>query len=192
MLFRSVPVLQGTCLSYGDGITFWPIAEAIRSASGIDDGDGTEEAIGRIEALVGGATEVAERLAALAGLSSAIFPLDDTAWAVRKLLLHLAGDGPVVLVVDDVHWAEATLLDLLDRVVGADGDLPLLVVCAARPEFLDKHGDWMEPGERTARLVLEALSPEEEATVASNLLGGADLPRGLVGAITHEIGRAHV
>lgn len=177
-------VMEGTCLSYGDGITFWPLAEAIRAAAGIGDDDTPEEARGRLDALVGASGhDVAERLAAALGLSTALFPLDDTVWALRKLVAHLAVDGPVVLVVDDVHWAEATLLDLLERTLGADGELPLLIVCAARPEFLEKHSEWGEPGERTDRVILEPLSSSEEAVVASNLLGGTELPSDLVDGI---------
>ena len=180
-------VLEGTCLSYGEGITYWPIAEALRTAAGISDEDSPEEARGRLDALVEGAPEgVAERLAAIVGLSSSTFSAGDTTWAVKKFLVTLSKERPVVLVVDDVHWAESTLLEALEGIVSdEDDEARALVLCAARPEFLEKHAEWGAPGERASRVVLEPLSSDEGAVHAANILGGAQLPASLVEGITH-------
>jgi predicted ATPase len=60
-----------------------------------------------------GDADVAQRLASAIGLSTAAFPLHETAWATRKFLARLAENALVVAVVEDIHWAETAFLELL-------------------------------------------------------------------------------
>jgi class 3 adenylate cyclase/tetratricopeptide (TPR) repeat protein len=125
-------VLRGGCLSYGEGITFWPIAEIVRNATGISTGDDRAVAIRAIHDASPG-PEVAVRLEALLGLDNRTVPVPELFWAVRRLLEHHAAQRPLVVVVDGLHWGEPTLRELLDDLVRNSSDVPALLVTMERP-----------------------------------------------------------
>jgi class 3 adenylate cyclase/tetratricopeptide (TPR) repeat protein len=163
-------VLRGNCLAYGEGITFWPMAEVVRAAAGITEDDAPEAASRKIAETVGDDARVTERLASLSGLSTRDFPVEELFWSARKLLEGLAADRPVVVVFEDVHWAEATFLSLVEHLIDS-GSAPILVLCTTRPDLLESRPDW-STGPATDRVPLDALSAEEVGVVATNLLGG--------------------
>ena len=124
-------VLSGRCLAYGEGITFWPLAEAIRAHAGIVDDDDAAGAFGKLCAVADEAGEgVSVRLASAIGQTHDPFPIEELFWAVRRFLEHLAAERPVVLLIEDVHWAEATLLELVDHLLDAMDDCPS---CSSAP-----------------------------------------------------------
>jgi len=167
--------LRGRCLSYGDGITFWPLAEIVRQAAGILDDDPLEEARTKFTDLVGGGEpDVAERLASVIGLSGSAFPVQETFSAARRLLEILAADGPLIVLLDDIHWAEGTFLELIRFLVEAWTDAPVVIACASRPDLLDEHAEWVMEDEVTRRVILEPLSANESGLVIQNLLGTPD------------------
>ncbi len=167
--------LQGRCLPYGDGITFWPLAEALKNASGIVNEDDGDEALAKLSALTDPAgADVTQRLAAMIGLRPEPFPMEELAWAMRRFLEHVAASGLVVLVVEDVHWAESTLLELIEQLVQAIDGAPVMVVCPARPELVDEHPDWCV-GPRSTRIDLEPLGAEASRSMVDSLLGGGTL-----------------
>jgi class 3 adenylate cyclase/tetratricopeptide (TPR) repeat protein len=165
--------LRGQCLAYGDGITFWPLAEVVRSVAGISETNAPEQARARIGSLLTTeSADVANRLSSVIGLSDDVFPIEETFWAARKLLESLAAERALVVVFEDVHWAEPTFLDLVHHLVEAGTDGAVLIVCTARPDLLEEHPAWGEwPG--AARVTLEPLSPVDAALMAENLVGGA-------------------
>jgi class 3 adenylate cyclase/tetratricopeptide (TPR) repeat protein len=165
-------IVRGRCLAHGRGTTFWPIAEIAHKAAGILDDDTPEVARSKIAALVGD-EGVAERLAALIGLSNAQFPVEESFWGVRKFFEILCAKCPLVAVIEDVHWAETTLLDLLEHLL-ATVEAPFLIVCSARPEFFELRPGWEDLPGATA-LVLAPLSAEDASLVANHLLGDAEL-----------------
>ena len=174
--------LRGRCLSYGEGITFWPLVQAIRVAAAIEDDLPTELALQRLGTLCSAREDVADRLAPLMGLSDVTYPIEETFWAVRTLLETLAASGPVVLVLDDIHWAEATLLDLVEHIV-TSVTAPVLVVCTARGELVDERPGWGE-GAGAGTIDLEPLSASETEAVVANIIGAAGLPERLLDRIT--------
>jgi class 3 adenylate cyclase/tetratricopeptide (TPR) repeat protein len=167
----SATVIRGRCLPYGEGITFWPIAEAVRAAAGITDADPIAAAREKVLRLAGGDAEVAERVESAIGLVPAVFAVEETFLGVRRLFEILAADGSLVVVLDDVHWAEPTLLELVADVVERVGR-PCLVVATARPEYLDRE-DAAPDGPRAARIMLERLGADAAAAMAEQLLGEA-------------------
>ena len=177
---RRARSLRGRCLSYGDGITFWPIAEMMRTAAALDDELPADIARQRILTLAAGREDVAERLAPLLGLSVEAYPLEETFWAVRTMFEGLAFSAPLVVVVDDIHWAEATLLDLLEHVREAAA-APILVVCSARPELIEERAGW---GPDSDLIYLAPLSAAETSAIAANILGGSGLPVDLLRRIS--------
>jgi hypothetical protein len=142
--------LRGRCLPYGRGITFWPLVEIVRQAAAIMDEDTPEVARGKIASL-GGDAGVTERVAAAVGLDDGDFPVPELFWGVRKLFESIAADRPLALRFDDIHWAEATLLDLIAHLRTPSTDVPLLVLCATRPDLLERR-DWTEVSDATIEL----------------------------------------
>src|SRR4029450_4955623 len=99
--------LEGRCLSYGDGITFWPLAEALKNASGVFTDDDAGEALEKLSAPTAPAgAGVPERLAAMIGLRPEPFPMEELAWAMRRFLEHVATGRPVALGGEGVHCAD--------------------------------------------------------------------------------------
>jgi class 3 adenylate cyclase/tetratricopeptide (TPR) repeat protein len=165
-------VAQGRCLSYGEGITFFPIAEVVRSLAGItaDDNDRVVKArVGQLLPPGDEAAVVTERLVSLLS-DDGTARADEVFWAVRKLLEVVARSRPLVLLLEDLHWAEPTLLDLIEYLVGWSHGSPMLVLALARPELLELRPGW--PGDR---LILEPLDGDDVHALLGNLLGSAEL-----------------
>ncbi len=164
--------LEGRCLPYGDGITFWPLAEALKDASGIVNDDDAEQALDKLRALTDPAGDgVTDRLAAMIGLRPEPFPMEELTWAMRRFLEHAAADRPVTLVVEDVHWAEQSLLELLEALVRSVDTAPVLVLCPARPTLVDESPDW-GTGPRTSRIEVSPLDADASREMVAGLLGG--------------------
>jgi class 3 adenylate cyclase/tetratricopeptide (TPR) repeat protein len=167
-------VLRGQCLSYGDGITYWPIVEMVTAVAGLNETDDPDQVRGKIGALFGAAPDTdigAERLAQFLGVAGATAAPEETHWAVRKLFEALAADRPLIAVFEDIHWAEPALLDLIEHVTERSRSAPILLLSTARPELLDE-GAASGGGEIDATSVLlEPLSGEESAEMIANLLG---------------------
>jgi len=172
------PVLRGRCLPYGDGITFWPLAGMVWEAAHIREDDEPETARSKLMAVVDDA-EVAARLMSAVGLSTAAFPLPELYWAARKFIEGRAIDAPVVVLVDDIHWAEPAFLDLLEYILDAASDAPILLLATARPDLLEDKPQWGERAGSTC-LVLSPLDDAASAQVVMNLLGSAGLPQDVV------------
>ncbi|MDP9342371.1 MAG: AAA family ATPase [Actinomycetota bacterium] len=171
-------VLRGRCLSYGEGITFWPVAEAIAQAARVDEIHGPDEAGSRLLSLLEPEDEaplVADRLLQVLGLGDSSAPTQEMFWAVRRLFESMARRRPLAVVVDDIHWAEPTLLDLIEHIADWTRDAPILLVCPARPELLDTRPGWGGGKLNATTILLEPLSAEESDTLVTNLLGQADL-----------------
>jgi class 3 adenylate cyclase/tetratricopeptide (TPR) repeat protein len=171
-------VIAGHCVPYGEGVTFWPVSEAIRRAAGIAPQTGTGPARERIAALLDGMADgesIALRIQALLGLGRAAPGLQETFWAVRRLFEHLAARGPLVAVFEDIHWAEPTFLDLLEYLVDRVQAVPVLLFFVARPELLEARPGWLSGKPTAHRLSLGPLSAAETDQLIRQLLHGARL-----------------
>ena len=166
----SARVVVGRCLPYGEGITYWPLAEIVRQVAGLD-------ARGGIASIVRGTAD-ADRLASI--VTSAIGdadadgipgPPEETGWAFRKLFEALAHERPLVVILDDIQWAEPTLLDLLEYVVDFSSGEPILLLCLARPELFEGRPTWAEPRANRHVLTLKPLPWEDSERLIENLLG---------------------
>ena len=186
-------VVRGRCLPYGDGVTYWPLAEILKGLADIRDSDATEVALERIQRLGHDliTTDVAahpeKATAALAysvGLEDPALSFASmeprevshkihAAW--RSLFSSLASRAPVVAVIDDIHWADQILLDLLeelaDRVVG-----PAIFLCPARPELTERRPGWGGGKRNVSSVGLDPLTAVESDRLVGLLLSVADLP----------------
>ena len=150
-----VKVLTGRCLHYGEGITFWPLRELVRQAAG---GNVSLEGI---RALLDGTPEagvVAERLhRALGPGDQGRSDAAEIFWAARRFLEALARSQPLLAVFEDLHWAEPTFLDLVESLGLQPGQSPIVLVCVARPELLERRPAWAAESDCTVAIELTPL-----------------------------------
>jgi DNA-binding SARP family transcriptional activator len=158
-------LLVGRCPSYGDGVTYRPLAEIVEQLGGSDPRQ-------RIGELLDGDEPVARMVLAAVGLSHGAAQPEETFWAVRRLFERVATDRPLVVVFEDVHWAEPTLLDLLEYLVAFSSGHAILLVCLARPELLHTRPGWAAPQPNTSLVVLDALPDEEARRLVKNAGAG--------------------
>ena len=167
-----VLVLTGRCLSYGEGITYHPLREAVRDAAG-------SESKGAVLALLAGEPEserVAGALASVLGSENGDVLAEEVAWATRRLLEALARRRPLLLVLEDVHWAEPTFLDLVEYVADLVDDAPMLLLCSARPDLLEIRPGWAGGKANATTIRLEALPPEDAEALLDALALEAGIP----------------
>ena len=171
-------VARGRCLPYGEGITYWPVLEAVRDAADLDDAASSEENLKKLASLLHGdsdADSVAQRLGGIVGLSDRLSGVEETFSAVRTFVEDLARRRPLVVVFDDIHWGEATFLDLVDHISDWVSDAPVLLVCVARPELLELRPQWGGGKSNATSVLLEPLSDSESVTLLQNLPGSVDV-----------------
>ena len=155
-------VVTGRCLSYGEGITYWPVVAAVKE-------------------LLAGSPSPNATIAALLGEGQA--PADEIAIAVRKLFEAAAVERPLVVVFDDIQWGEPTFLDLIEHIGDWSRDAPLLLLCLARPELLELRPSWGGGKLNATAVLLEPLSTAETDELIDALLDG----RGLDAALRERI-----
>ena len=151
-------VVLGRCLSYGDGVTYRPVAEVVRQLRPLETLISDQRVFAALSGLVAG---------------DEASSTEEIAWAVRKLLEAAAAERPLVCVFDDVNWGEDTFLDLVEQVAALAQGAPLLVVCMARPDLLDRRPGW------GGVVRLEPLSDDESDLLIAELPGGASLDESL-------------
>jgi len=197
---RQPIILEGRCPTYGEGITYWPLAEMLRAYCRFTALEPAERARAKLlasvrDALVAaGRTDEPEVLAALLGHTIGIetaerrkrlLPGDGTqlqeamlrAW--RVFFEAVAAPGGLVVWVEDIHWADDLLLDLLEFVAARASGVALLVLCTARPELLERRSDWGGGKRNYALIQLDALSQPDTRALLGLLLPGDGVPEAL-------------
>ena len=185
-------VLLGRCLPYGNGSTFWPLAEMVRQAAGIGLEDPPAAARAKLAALLDrGAPDgslVAERIGQLIGLEADPAPIEEVAWSTRRLLETLAAERPLVAILDDLHWAVPTFLDLVEQLTEGTSGAPVLLVAVARPELLEQRPAWAGGRPNAVSVLLEPLGPDDSGALLEGLAGGDPLPAPARERITRAAG----
>jgi class 3 adenylate cyclase/tetratricopeptide (TPR) repeat protein len=191
---------QGRSLPYGEGVSFWALAEIVKSQAGILETDEVEEA-GRklgeaVSAVVPDPAEagwVRRHLAGLVGLTGEPTELGGdrrseafAAW--RRFLEALAEQRPLVLVFEDLHWADDGLLDFVDHFVDWTSRLPVYVVATARPELLERRPTWGGGKTNATTLSLAPLAETETARLIASVLGRPLLDAGEQAALLERVG----
>ncbi len=151
-------VLEGRCLPYGNGITYWPLVEVVRDLD--------------LDRVLGDEPEgvtAHERLLEAVGRAEPRSRSDELYWAIRHLLETLARERPLVLVLDDIQWAEPAFLDLVEYLAGWSRDAPILVCCLARPDLAEVRPTWTG-----TTIQLAPLPREHSRTLLENLAGPLD------------------
>jgi class 3 adenylate cyclase/tetratricopeptide (TPR) repeat protein len=185
---EGVTILAGRALPYGEGITYWPLAEMVKAAAGITDDDPMETARDKLIECCGD-----EAIAELLGLASGVMEAvegergqPEIAWAAREFVDELADVQPLVLVFEDIHWAEEPLLELIDHLAQWVRERALLILCLARPELLDIRPGWGGGRIRSTAIELEPLAQEESEELATALLAQHDIPEKLTARLLEK------
>jgi class 3 adenylate cyclase/predicted ATPase/DNA-binding SARP family transcriptional activator len=149
-------VVRGRCLSYGQAITYHPVVEIVNQLGALPE---DEFAAAAIRSLLGETTQTAST--------------EELAWAFRKLLEQVAQERTLVCVFDDLQWGEETFLDLLEHIADLARDAPILLLCMARPELLDRRPAWGGGKLNATTVLLEPLDAAETEELL-DALGGVD------------------
>lgn len=200
-------VLEGRCPQYGEAITYWALAEMLRSLCDFTALDAPEAARAKLLDCVRDILSTAERpedpevLAAYLGHTigiesperrQALLPSDAQqlqdglmrSW--RVFFEALATKRPLLVLVDDIHWADGVLLDLLEYAATRTSGVPLLLLCAARPQLLERRPGWGGGKRNYVTIGLEALSTADAYELVRSLLPGNEVPELLRRGITRK------
>jgi class 3 adenylate cyclase/tetratricopeptide (TPR) repeat protein len=155
-------VIGGRCLSYGEGISYWPVTAAVKELLGPSPDERLSE--------LGFEPATARALDPILGREARASSPEEIAWAVRKLFEAAAAASPLVVVFDDLHWGEPVFLDLVENVADLSRDAPILLLCMARPELLDRRSAWGGGKLNATNVLLEPLSTDETGELIERLL----------------------
>ena len=176
---------QGRCLPYGEGVSYWALGEIVKAEAGILEADPPAMVGAKLaralEPIVSDQDErewLRARLSPLAGVgeTSSTIPREELFRAWQRFLEALATHTPIVLVFEDLHWADPPMLEFLDQLVDRTARVPMLVICAARPELYERHPAWGGGKRNSTTLAVPPLSEPETAMLISALLDRAVLP----------------
>jgi DNA-binding SARP family transcriptional activator len=149
-------VVQGRCLPYGEGITYWPVIEVLEQLSPLPSQDAA-----------------AEPIRSLLGETETVSSAEEIAWAFRRSIQQAAAERPLALLFDDIHWGEELFLDLVEQLAFLSSGTPVLLLCMARPELLERRPSWpvalrLEPlgGDEVDALIPEAITGPLRAQIA--------------------------
>ena len=171
---------RGRCLSYGEGVTYWALADMVRMRCRISEDEGTASALAKLaDVLDEHVTDpderrfVEPRVAHLIGLEEgSAFGREDLFAAWRTFFERLADVYPTVLAFEDMQWADASLLDFIEYLLEWSRQSPLLVVTAARPELVERRPTWGAGKRNFTSIYLEPLSPQAMRDLLAGLVPG--------------------
>ncbi|TMK16604.1 MAG: zinc-ribbon domain-containing protein [Actinobacteria bacterium] len=178
---------RGRCIAYGEGVTYWALAEMVRGRAGIAEEEvptsAAEKLSDMVARFVGDMEErrwIEGRLAQLLGLEDRVTASRDDLFAAwRRFVERIAQRGPVVLVFEDLQWADPELLDFIEHLLDWSRDQPIFVLGLARPEIVDRRTGWGTGRRGVTSLFLE---PLDDATMEALL-------RGMVPGLPEAVGR---
>ncbi|MFL5799516.1 MAG: ATP-binding protein [Actinomycetota bacterium] len=170
---------RGRCLAYGEGVTYWALAEMVRTRAGILEGEDPASALPKLRGAVEESFEdpeerrfVEPRLAHLLGLEDRTArDREDLFAAWRMFYERLADQMPTIMVFEDMQWADASLLDFIEYLLDWSRGHSLFVVTMSRPELTDRRPNW-GTGRGSTSLYLEPLSEDEMAALLDGLVPG--------------------
>jgi class 3 adenylate cyclase/tetratricopeptide (TPR) repeat protein len=194
---RLVRWRQGRSLPYGEGVSYWALGEMVKAEAGILETDSADDTARKLRDALralglqeGDGAWLESHLGPLVGLAA-----DESgdrraesfaAW--RRFFEALAEERPLILVFEDLHWADDGLLDFIDELVDWLTEVPVLVVCSARPELLARRPAWGGGKANASTISLAPLSDEETARLVHALLERSVLPAEVQAALLERAG----
>lgn len=200
----TVSVYWGRCLSYGEGITYWPLIEMVKEAAGILHSDGPEAISAKVGTLLEGlGTDDLDHLRTMAAALAILVGVPVTPrgtysvgeitqaelhWGVRRVFELLSALHPTVLVFEDMHWAEPTLHDLVAFILESGVDAPILILASARPELKEAAPPTLAASHNRRVMELQVLGTEEAEVLLGELVGKLELSPHQVAALLQASG----
>jgi class 3 adenylate cyclase/tetratricopeptide (TPR) repeat protein len=174
---------QGRSLPYGEAVSYWALAEMVKAQAGILETDSVDEAEAKLASAVEQLVEddaewVLSHLRPLVGQSSSASSQEEAFAAWRRFFEGLAEQHSLVLVFEDIQWADDGLLDFIEHLVDWVRDVPLLILCTARLELLERRPAWGGGKVNAATVALSPLTDDETAKLIWAL--GAETPQDLL------------
>jgi class 3 adenylate cyclase len=188
-LLKGSRILRSRCLPYGDGVTYWPLADVLRTLTGTRHGDSPEEVLSKVRRAAATflpaadsheSAQVAAALAYTTGLDDPETPLVklpprriqlEVRQAWNSLFSGIARSSAVIFFIEDIHWAGSAMLDLIEDLAhNASG--PLLILCTARPELVHARPGWGAHSGTFSTVSVGPL-PERDADRLTRMLLGA-------------------
>ncbi len=171
---------RGRCLSYGDGVAYWALAEMVRGRAGILEDEDESSALAKLRACVAEHVPDAEerewiepRLQHLLGLvERASSDRNDLFSAWRVFFERLADDGPAVLVFEDLHWADTGLVEFVEHLLEWSRSYPIFVLALSRPEIAERYPGFGSHVRSATTLMLDPLADEAMDVLLTGLVPG--------------------
>jgi class 3 adenylate cyclase len=169
----------GRCPPFGENVAFAALADIVKAEAGILDTDPASTAGHRLAAAVAelaapvDADRLVEALRPLVGLAGPPLPAEETESAWRRFLVALATRRPTVLVFEDLHWADDAMLRFVEVLGASARDVPLLLLCTARPELIDRDPSWAGTISGSLTITLPPLRNSGIASLFAHLFGQA-------------------
>ena len=171
---------RGRCLAYGEGVTYWALAEMVRMRAGIAEGEEPEAARAKLRQAVEEhvaepeeRTWVEPRLAHLLGLEERqVHEREDLFAGWRLFFERMAEQQPVLLVFDDMQWADPSLLEFVEYLLEWSRSYPIYMLTLARPELVERNAQWGAGKRNFTSIALEPLSAEAMEELLSGLVPG--------------------
>ncbi|HSF02810.1 MAG TPA: adenylate/guanylate cyclase domain-containing protein, partial [Solirubrobacterales bacterium] len=179
----------GRSPSYGEGISFWALAEMVRERAGIAEGEPSAESRGKLAASLDvWVTDPEERgwveprLAGLLGLDEMPGGQREELFAAwRTFFERIADVDPVILVFKDLHWADDGLLEFIEHLLTWSRTHPIYVLAMTRPDLFERHPGWGSGVRNATTVALEPLADEAMGELLRGLVPG--LPDDAIAAI---------
>jgi class 3 adenylate cyclase/tetratricopeptide (TPR) repeat protein len=165
---------QGRSLPYGEGVSYWALAEMVKAQAGILETDGDDEVEAKLARAVGqlidaDAEWVLSHLRPLVGQGDAAGSQEEAFAAWRRFFEALAEQHTLVLVFEDIQWADDGLLDFIDHLADWVTDISILILCTARRELLERRPAWGGGKVNAATIALAPLSDQQTAQLLAAL-----------------------
>lgn len=155
---------RGRCLSYGDGVAFWALAEMVRQRFGIAEDDAPEVAEAKlVEGLARWVPDPVERdfvtprLGVLVGAAEVELSGEELFAGWRLFIERMAATNPVVMLIEDLHWADPGLLSFLEYLLDWSAGLPIFMLTFARPELAEHRPGWLADRRNATTVHLDPL-----------------------------------
>ncbi|MEA2461612.1 MAG: hypothetical protein QOH90_1789, partial [Actinomycetota bacterium] len=171
---------RGRCLPYGEGVTYWALAEMVRMRAGIAEGEGQEEASVKLHEAVRDIVRdeeeqrwVEPRLSHLLGLEERTqHEREDLFAAWRLFLERMAERSVTVMVFEDLQWADPSMLDFIDYLLDWSRSHPIFVLTLSRPDLMDRRAEWGVGKRNFTPMYLEPLGPDSMEELLTGFVPG--------------------
>ena len=171
---------RGRCLAYGEGVTYWALADMVRMRCRITEDEDPVSALAKLRATIEEHIADAEerrfvepRVAQLLGLAEHEAREKQDLFAAWRLFFErLADVYPTVLAFEDMQWADASLLDFVEYLLDWSRNSPLYVITLARPELVERRPTWGAGHRNFSSLYLEPLSTSAMEDLLAGLVPG--------------------